>query len=161
MRLLQLVLLAAACTSCISLSVGGSKTKKSDKVKYLAPNKDFTSTTVESADAAWINKKRGTTISYQSACEESTEPSLDTIVGNAITDINEKEVLESTNFIFNDRKAFRSKVSGTVDGIPVHLDLVAFKKNGCSYLLTYVSLREHFNKDLNQFEKFVRSFKAE
>jgi hypothetical protein len=130
-------------------------------VKFAEPGAGFKRTTVETADAAWIDSKRGTTISFQSSCDEPAESSLDSIIMSSTEEILEKEFLSKTNLIYNERMAIRANIAGHVDGVPILVDVVVFKKNACNYFISYVALKEHHKKDLNTFEYFIRSFKAE
>lgn len=153
--LFSLTLLSA----CVSLKLS-PQTQRSNKVDYKSPEHPFAPTQSESADVAWIDQQTGNIISYQSICNESLDPDLDTILKKSTLGLTNKRILKRTSIDYNARKANRISVSGQVDGVDVRLEFVLFKKNACSYTLSFVGLPEHFNKAIDAFNQFVEGFKV-
>ncbi len=154
------IILVLLLSGCISVKLADSKVKRAKNLNFENPKDPFDSTGIEGADKSWINKENGNTISYQSTCEEASEPTLESMLESATKDIRNKEYRLKRNFIFNQRKAIRTLVFGKVDGVSIKLDVVVFKKNNCNFILTYVALDEHFNTNKRIYDRFVRKFKA-
>ena len=156
-------ILSIICSACtispkISPEILIPDTQKSQTVSYKAPQHPFTITQSDSADRAWINPATGSIISYQSICNESLDPNLETILQKFTSDLANKNFLKRTSMQYNGRQSERVLVSGQLDGIAVHLEFVFFKKNSCSYTLSFISLPEHFDKGTDAFNNFIKGF---
>lgn len=114
----------------------------------------------DQADHAWQSAQTGNTIAVLSECSEQKDPSLTTLEGETIQALNNYKVTNTEDFKFQDRAARRAQVEGAVDGIPVKMDLVIFKKNSCSYTITYVGRAAGFDKDRPAFEQFLMGFEV-
>jgi hypothetical protein len=157
---LLVVFLIVFCSSCVSVNIKSGQTKKADDVSLREPPAPFEDTQTELADRSWRNPRNGNTISFQSICEEAADPTLVTIRANHIAGIQNPIVDSEERKSYNSRAALFTKVSGQVDGVPVMLDLVIFKKNNCSYTLTYLGLKSKFQDNHKAFLKFLDGFKA-
>lgn len=62
--------------------------------------------------------------------------------------------------MFNSRQALNLMAKGQVDGVSVQMALIAFKKNSCSYVITYNGVDKEFANEVAEYEEFKRSFKA-
>ena len=148
------------CPACISLKISPD-TQRSQSVSYNQPASPFTETQSTNADKAWIDLETGSIISYQSICNESIDPDLDTILQKSTAELLDRKILKRTRIEYNSRRAERVLVSGQLDGVKVHLEFVIFKKNSCSYTLNFISLPEHFKKSTDIFNKFIDGFKVQ
>ena len=158
--LVSCVFLLAVLSACVSLKFS-PQTQRSNKVDYKPPVSPFILTQSDSADVAWIDQETGNIISYQSICNESLDPDLNTILKKSTLGLTNKKILKRTSMDYNARKADRITVSGQMDGVDVRLEFVLFKKNACSYTLSFVGLPEHFNKATEVFNQFVKEFKVQ
>ncbi|MNT62031.1 hypothetical protein D3C72_1997190 [compost metagenome] len=61
---------------------------------------------------------------------------------------------------FNGREAQRTIATGDIDGVPVKLSLMIFKKNNCNYTLSYGGVAKEFVREDRYFDEFLKSFKA-
>ena len=152
--------LLAVCPACFSLKISPD-TQKSQTVFYQAPQLPFILTQSKSADRAWIDPATGSIISFQSICNESLDLSLETILQKSTSDLMDKKFLKRTNMQYNGRQSERVLVSGQLDGVTVRLEFIFFKKNSCSYTLSFISLPEHFNKGTDVFNSFIKDFKVQ
>jgi hypothetical protein len=50
-------------------------------------------------------------------------------------------------------------VAGKLDGVPVEMDLVVLKKDGCTFDLTYTAAPDRFEDRREDFRRFVREFR--
>ena len=153
-------LLLIICPACISFKISPD-TQKSQSVSYQEPSSPFVVTDSASADRAWMDPDTGSTISYQSICNESIDPDLETILQKSTSELLDKKILKRTRMQYNGRRAERVLVSGQIDGVIVNLEFVFFKKNACSYTLTFTSLPEHFKKSADIFNNFIDGFKVQ
>lgn len=150
-----LVLLGAGC---VSVNIKPSAPTRSSDYKLREPQAPFVKMTNEQADQAWQSSQSGNTIAVLSECSEQKDPSLLTLESETIQALTNYQVISSESFQFQDRGARRSLVEGTVDGIPVRMDVVVVKKNACSYTLTYMGRANGFEKDRSAFEQFLMGF---
>lgn len=147
-------------TGCVSVKIPTSAApEKAKNVSYKAPNAPFKSSNSASSDAMWVSSKTASTITYFTSCS-SSEPQLKTIRSTAFASLENTDISKEESILLNDREALKSNIEGKLEGVPVKIQFIVFKKNSCSYHLSYVSLKENFEKELEQFTVFVRNFKA-
>ena len=152
--------LALSLTSCVAVNIGPGKPSKADGLKYNAPREPFTEIKNTSVDHAWKNHKTGNTIAFLSECKASDEVPLKNLESESLAGLDNKQVLSSEEFQYNEREAIRSSAQGSVDGVPVRMKLVIFKKNDCTFTLSFVGRASQFNWDDSEFSKFTDSFKV-
>lgn len=158
-RFCTLFFLAASLTACVSVNIGDSaQSQKSTTVKFKSPSKPFSEFKMEYVDSAWKNPSNGNSISFLSECKSAADPTLDTIYKGLISSIGRAETLSKKTFTFNNREALRSTVTGFVDGVQSKFDLLVFKKNSCTYILSYVATEANFDENLTAFETFTQNF---
>lgn len=145
--------------SCISV-FPTQKTKKADAISLAPPSSPYSSISNKLSDKAWISATTGNTISYLSECDSANEASLKQLQNDSLSALNNAETLSNEEIIYNGRAALSSVARGDLDGIPVQLKLIVFKKNNCNYTLTYGGLSKHFASELGVFNKFTESFQA-
>lgn len=159
LRILTVFFVSAFLSACVSVNIGNSgNSQKSETVKYKAPGKPFEEFKTELVDNAWKNPKNGNSISFLSECNSAADPTLETIYKGLISSIDRAESQNKNNITYNGREALRSTVSGYVDGVQSKFDLLVFKKNNCTYILSYVATEKFFSENLGAFEKFTENF---
>jgi len=147
-------------SGCVSVQLGGGGApKKSKNVSYTAPSKPFKESQSPNSDEIWASTKTASTISYFSSCSD-TEPSLKSIRSSVLQGFEDFKITKEQTIEIDDREGLQSTVDGKLEGVPVRIEFIVFKKNSCSYNLTYVALKENFDKELNEFNKFITSFKV-
>ncbi|MCB0347571.1 MAG: hypothetical protein KDD37_01985 [Bdellovibrionales bacterium] len=156
-NLLHLLIL----TSCVSVQL--QKPLVLEKSKYyslVVPSKPFVRMEQTGMDQYWRNAKNANSISLQTACSENYDPSFQDLSYQNIQGIDEiKKVVES-KFDYNSRVGLKSEYEGLVDGISVVIKLVVFKKNNCSYVISYFGKKQSIESDLHTFNKFVNNFRV-
>jgi hypothetical protein len=152
----------ALFTGCVSVSLGGGSggSKRAEGVHLREPGKPFGKEPRTDVDGAWKNEANGNLISYLSDCQDSTDPSLDSIVQGATMGLSDLHVESSDSPTIQDREARRVVATGKVDGVPSKIDLLAFKRNRCIYILTYVGVLKAFDQDHAHFDRFIQGFRA-
>ena len=153
--------LSVLFTACVSVNLSTSgQIEKSKTVGFSEPAAPFQKFKIESVDRAWKNFKNGNSISFLSECQTVADPSLETLYRGIISSIDRSESVEKKLITYNEREALRTRAIGYVDGVKSQFELVIFKKNNCTYILSYVGTEKHFSQDSQQFEKFLSGFKA-
>lgn len=160
-RLLSaLVLTIGIYLGCVSVKIGaeGDKRKTNQMVRYSAPTTPFTALDSATADKAWQNSINGNSIGYQSICDHDQNGDLENIQKELESEFHDVKVINRGRKEFNQRDALVSVVEGKIDGVPTRLKSVVFRKNGCSYTITYLAVARSFDSDLKAFEKFLSDF---
>lgn len=157
-------------SACVSVNIGPSKTEKSNGVAFTAPTSSFKPLDGNRADAAWHNAATGSTIAFQSTCGDTTDAPLESIAADLFTGFENSKELRNERIAFDGREALDKEIEGKVDGVMTRVHAIIYKKNQCSYVLTFVALTKSLvadnrhkaaiNGDVSQFEHFAASFKA-
>ncbi len=155
----SITLALVSMSSCISVSLS-PKITKSEHVSFKAPGLPFESISSPEADQAWQDRKAGNLISFLTACKDPSDPSLESIEKDLLSSVDSIKIIKSENEFFDGRESRKTLAQGTVDGIPTKMQILVFKKNNCSYSLSYVAVEKSFDQDLPTFNKFLESFKA-
>jgi hypothetical protein len=149
-----------AFSSCVSVSLQKTDTVAAKDVNFESPALPFESISLKSADKTWISKASGNTISFLSDCQKNSDPTLEQMQNETTSVVDNVTVIESNSIPFNSRTGLTSTVEGMVDGVPVKMKVLVFKKNTCNYTLTFAGVKKHFDQELKYFEQFQASFKA-
>lgn len=148
-------------TACVSVNIGDSSQPQKSKVaRFKKPEFPFVEFKPALVDHAWKNPKNGNSISYLSECNSVADPSLETIFEGLISSIGQAKTLKKENLTYNGREALRTNVSGQVDGVQSQLSLLVFKKNNCTYILSYIATQTFFGQNIADFEKFLSEFEV-
>lgn len=156
--LLGFLFAAFAMSACVSVSISQPPPTKAKKVGYTEPQNPFSVISTENADKAWQSEKTKATIAYLSECQGTMDTQLKTVESESLNAVNHPTVLSSQTGIFNERESIETLAEGNIDGVPVKLALVVFKKNGCNFTLTYMGRKNRFDSEMKIFEKFKESF---
>jgi hypothetical protein len=146
--------------SCVSVNLPGKKVVSAKDVSFEAPSSPFKEIKMANVDKAWLSDKTANTISYFSECGNTADPSLESLESDALSAMNDINVLKSENVQFNGRESRQTLVSGKLDGVPVKMSLILLKKNGCNYTLSYGGTASQFSQEESSFENFKRNFRA-
>ena len=145
---------------CVSVELPNSKTTTAKDVQWSSPGGPFKEIKAANADRTWLSSSTGNTISYLSECGNTADPSLQILESESLSAISRMTPVSAKGFDFNGRAARESVSSGEVDGVPVQLKLLVFKKNGCNYTLSYGGVLKNFSSEEKYFEDFKKNFKA-
>lgn len=125
---------------------------------------------------AWLNDASSSVIQVRSQCAEHGDSSLEMFtahIGADFGDWNVRELdtgkkdrrgrpvtkLVQHSFRLEGRSALRSTVDAKLDGVPITLEVVVLKKDGCLFDLTLISPPSHFELQLPAFERVVKGFR--
>lgn len=158
--LIMTVLISFSLSSCVSVSLQKNESQPAKDVIFSEPISPFAEMKLNSADKAWLSKITGNTISYISDCLKNSDPSLEQMMNDSLSVLDNLKVLDQQSKPFNSRSSFFFVAEGSVDGIAVKMKVIVFKKNNCNYTLTYAGVKKNFDGELGYFEKFQSSFTA-
>lgn len=144
----------------MSVQLPGGKVAPAKDVEFKSPRSPFKEITSANSDKTWLSEKSGNTLSYLSECGNKNEPSLKQIESESLGALTNLQQLKSTELTFNGRAARLSTNKGDLDGVPVQIALLIFKKNGCNYTLSYGGVDSKFSEEEHYFSTFLESFKA-
>jgi len=147
-------------THCVSVSLESKAPQKSRDVRYQSPPSAFQKFDASQVDAAWKNNATGGIISFVSECSSQNDLRLESLRNEVLQGLNEEKITKEQTTTYSGREALRSSLSGTVDGVASALELLIFKKDGCTYILNLVSTPKTLSTDLPHFEAFLQGFKA-
>ena len=160
MRVLAIFcLLLTALTGCVSVNIGPKKPGRAENIRAQAPEGAFASVKDTSADQAWQSQKTGNTISYLSECPEP-QMSLESLTNETLAVLREREVVKQDTKFFNARAALETVATGTLDGIAMKTQSLVFKRNGCSYMITYTARAVNFDEEVASYRRFLEGFQA-
>lgn len=145
--------------SCVSVNLPGRKSVPAKGVEFSAPGAPYRAIKSVNSDKAWLSERTGNTISFASDCG-GADPSLQQMETESLLALSNLEITSSETLMFNGREARKSVSAGTVDGVPVKLSLLVFKKNNCNYVLSYGGVAAQFDAETSYFENFIARFKA-
>lgn len=153
-------ILALFLSSCVSVKLGDSKIASAKGVRFSSPGFPFKQIKVANSDRSWLSEKTGNTISFLSECGSNVDLSISQIETDSLSALNKVEVLQAEVTEYNGREAHKTLVTGELDGIPVQLALLVFKKNNCNYTLSYSGVKKNFASEESYFQNFINDFKA-
>lgn len=158
LRILLLILIYSVA-GCVSVKIPTTTVEKAKNLSFKAPSAPFKSAKSLGADAMWTSSSTASTISFYTSCSES-EPALKTIRATAFSSLDSLEITKEEFVRINDREGLKSIIEGRLEGVPVKIQFLVFKKNSCSYHLSYVALKENFDRELNHFNNFINNFRV-
>ena len=145
---------------CVSVSLSTTKPKKATDVGFVQPSVPFKEISLPNADRAWQNKQNGNTISFNSTCNESADPSIEAAKDDLLSSLDDTKILDHKDGIFDGRESETTSAIGTVDGVRTQVEILVFKKNNCIFSLSYVGVEKNFSQNVAQYSEFLQSFKA-
>ncbi|MBX7231946.1 MAG: hypothetical protein K1X29_07650 [Bdellovibrionales bacterium] len=160
-NLFFITLLLIFSGACVSIDLPTkSNSHTAENVIFQNPPAPYEKIESKNVDSAWKNKHNGTIISFVSECSEQNDPSLKSLKEDTLYGLSQREVLEESITPFLDREALRTRVKGKVDGVLTYLNLLVFKKNGCSYIISQVQVPPLQSNDQTIFTQFLKEFRT-
>lgn len=160
MKLLILIF-ALIFTSCVTVNFGAKPGEKSDHIEYIPPAKPYVDHKFPGADKAWMSESTGNVISYISVCSKTSDPSLDSLAQETVSSMDQAEITQKKRITYNGREALQLQATGEIDGIPLGLHALVFKKNGCQYRLIFSGLKSKVAEESKYFQDFSKEFKTQ
>lgn len=172
--LLRASLLAAlvvpTATGCASGWDGGGIYYKQWRPAWRGAHKEATYRVGQPGDAwdplrgedgvqvAWERAPSAGVIQVRAQCEEHGDSSLASFTDHLRIDFGAWNIQQQSSMELIGREALRTRVQAELDGVPVSLELVVVKKNGCLFDLSYVSPPRAFEAGIPAFDQVVAGF---
>jgi hypothetical protein len=100
----------------------------------------------------------GGSILANGRCSGIKDVPLDVLTNQAVIGLEDKQEHSREVITLDGRAALRTRMSATLDGVPVELDLVVLKKDNCTYDLQLVAGQKVFAERESDFWRFVEGF---
>jgi hypothetical protein len=110
------------------------------------------------ADLAFVNPSGGT-IFVNATCTDIKDLSLDVLTNQALFGVEQLRELPREVFTLDGRAALRTRLTGTLDGVPVAMELVVLKKDGCTYDFGLITSPDVFAAREADFSTLVSGFR--
>lgn len=101
----------------------------------------------------------GGAILANALCEDIKDVPLDVLTNQALIGVEHKQEHAREVVTLDGRAALRTRLSAALDGVPVELELVVTKKDGCTYDFELVTGAQVFADREVDFWRFVQGFK--
>ena len=112
---------------------------------------------ISEAALAFRHGSNGTIVA-NAMCKDIEDVPLDVLINQALIGVGDKSELARTDVTLDGRAARRTQLTGTMDGVPVALDLVVMKKNNCVYDFQLVTSPRDFASRQADFVRFISGF---
>jgi hypothetical protein len=100
----------------------------------------------------------GGTILINGICEDIEDVSLDVLTNQALFGVEHQQMVSRNLITLDGRDALRTRLTGTMDGVPVELELVVVKKDNCTYDFQLVASPSVFSSNQPGFDRVVQGF---
>ena len=147
--------LLAACASTGTYRNGVFE--GADVVYRVEAPRGWTPLSFSGNDLAW-GGPAGEVIAVNAECENHGDPSLLVLTNHLLIGFENRSVIEREELHLAGRGALRTRLSATLDGVPVVMELIVLKKDGCVYDLTYLASPARFDAQLPTYRRVVASF---
>jgi hypothetical protein len=109
------------------------------------------------ADLAFRDDTGGSIVT-NALCEGIKDVSLDVLTHQALMGLEQTKEIERQELTLDGRSALRTHLSASLDGVPVELELVVTKKDGCTYDFMLVAGSQAFAPLVPAFWQLVQGF---
>lgn len=116
---------------------------------------------VEGNDLAFSETDTGRAVSINSTCEGHDDPPLPVLTRHLLMGFTERQEVSQQLIPMDGREALRSRYLAKMDGVPVELELVVLKKDGCVFDFTYVAPPGQAQVRMPDFDALLAGFHAE
>jgi hypothetical protein len=116
---------------------------------------------VKDSDLTFSEVGTGRAFSVNSTCEGHDDPPLPVLTRHLLMGFTERQEQAQRLIVLDGREALRSRYLAKLDGVPVELELVVLKKNGCVFDFTYVAPPGEVEPRLADFETLLAGFTTE
>ena len=151
---------AIALISCTATSYDGA-TFKRGKLTYQTGSlpSEWKRIGVEDANLAFKHRSGGAIV-CNAICGDADigDVPLDVLINQSLFGVEAQKELKREEIKLDSRAAVRAHVTGTMDGVPIELDLVVLKKDNCTFDFQLVTSPEAFAQRQPEFERFFQSF---
>jgi hypothetical protein len=159
---LSLSLLVGCAVGCSAGLRDGVVTKGSLRYRVGPPNSaSWRKFSLHDNDAAWTARDSGHVMAVNSTCADHGDPSLDILTNHLVMGFTDRALDARAELTVDGRQALRSFYRARLDGVPVELELLVLKKNGCVHDFSYISPLGQKAALQADFDRLVQAFHQE
>jgi hypothetical protein len=101
----------------------------------------------------------GAVIGADATCRDDAEAApLSALTNRLLGGYTERKIDAQETVPLAGREALRTRLTAKLDGVPMALDLLVLKRNGCVFDLSYAAPPDRYRAGLPDFERFVGGF---
>ncbi|MCC6336970.1 MAG: hypothetical protein IT380_23625 [Myxococcales bacterium] len=154
--------LAVLFPACAGGLKGEVFRKSAVAYRVSAPSADqFHRVDFSDNDLAWAANKGPHLLAMNAVCQGTDDASLEVLTRHLLFGFTEKERLSEQRQTVDGREALHTVWSAKLDGVPMELELVVLKRDGCVHDFTYVSPPGERPAHQEAFDALVKGFKQE
>jgi hypothetical protein len=112
-------------------------------------------------DLAFSEAETGRALAVNSTCQGHDDPPLRVLTRHLLMGFTERHELCQQVVPLDGREALRSRYTAKLDGVPVALEVVVLKKDGCVFDFTYIAPQGQADPRLSDFDAMVSGFHLE
>jgi hypothetical protein len=114
---------------------------------------------VERSAVGFYNERLGAVVSGDATCRDDGDTApLAALTRQLLIGYTDRQEVSQERLLVDGREALHTVTRARLDGVPVVLDLIVLKRNGCIFDLAYVSPPETWRDGEPDFGRFVAGF---
>lgn len=152
-----ILLLPFAFGSCVSSLLKEAPPTFSNEILIKSPTKPFVKTET-SIYPSWKNTQTGNVISIISDCKENSPYKLSNLHLILESSLENIQVSAENTITLNNKPAFHRVIKAQLDGSPIEIQSVSFKRKSCGYVASLSGKENNLSTDQKQFEQFINGF---
>ncbi len=142
--------------SCVSTMLQEKAPTFSSEVHFDSPAQPFTLLN-KSIFPSWKNKKTGNVLTILSDCQTGNTASLNELQRLIEDSVENPSRLTESYISFQDKPALQRLLRADVDGSPLEIKSIAFKRLSCGYIVSLSGKPEKINLDRPSLDAFLKS----
>ncbi len=147
--------------SCSHGLKDGYFSKGDVRYRVAAPPAGWRQLKLSGNDLAYVSDDKAHSIAVNATCENHEDPPLEVLTQHLLLGFTDRENKQTETLMLDGREALRSRYVAKLDGIPVGLDMVVMKKDGCVHDFVYLSPVDRGDSQRPVFEQVLKAFHAE
>ena len=112
----------------------------------------------DGAEYFYQHKSSGAVLSVSSLCDRYEESKLEILARSALDPVESQKDIESKTYILDGREAFEVYVEGKLDGVPVQVDYVSWRKDDCLFDFSIQAAPKISSKVREEFHSMLKKF---
>lgn len=141
--------------SCVSSLLKEKPPSFSTEIRLTAPKAPFAKTKT-SVFPAWKNSQTGNVISIVSDCNDGATNKLSALHQLVEDSLEEINIVKEETMAFQNRPALLKILTASLDGQPIEVRSVSFKRKSCGYLASLSGKPNSLLKDNVHFDNFIQ-----
>ncbi|AGH96368.1 hypothetical protein [Pseudobdellovibrio exovorus] len=142
--------------SCVSSILKDKPPTFSSEITLKDPSSPFTRTRT-SVFPSWKSSQSGNVISIVSDCNENSPATLSSLHQLIESSLESPQIISEENITIQDRPSLLKVVNAQLDGYPIEVRSVSFRKKSCGYVSSLSGKKGTLEADRASFEQFLNN----